>query len=130
MGVAVGGRHALHFIAHNAGLLTLDGPDDCGELSLDTRGIDPAKLLEPEGMLLDEEILAGAITPRPGNFHKGQAGSVGVLGGAAGMVGAAGIAGRAALKCGAGRVYLGLPPPLSPGGGYPQPGLVLPKPEE
>src|SRR5258705_95698 len=98
-----GGRasHTLTFIAHKPGLLTLDGPDHCGELRLDTLGIDPAKLLEPEGMVLDEEILVRAIAPRPGNFHKGQAGSVGVLGGAAGMVGAAGMAGAAPLKCGA-----------------------------
>jgi len=130
MGCAVRASHTLTFIAHKPGLLTLDGPDHCGELRLDTLGIDPAKLLEPEGMLLDEEVLARAITPRPGNFHKGQAGSVGVLGGAAGMVGAAVIAGRAALKCGAGRVYLGLLTPLSPGVDYAQPELMLRKPKE
>src|SRR5258705_10718091 len=111
MGVAVGGRHALHFIAHNAGLLTLDGPDDCGELSLDTRGIDPAKLLEPEGMLLGEEILAGAIAPRPGNFHKGQAGSVGILGGAAGMDRGPVTPRRPSLNGAPGRRTLGQPNP-------------------
>jgi len=79
MGCAVRASHTLTFIAHKPGLLTLDGPDHCGELRLDALGIDPAKLLEPEGMLLDEEILARAIAPRPGNFHKGQAGSVGIL---------------------------------------------------
>src|SRR5258705_1907547 len=130
MGCAVRASHALTFIAHKPGLLTLDGPDHCGELRLDTLGIDPAKLLEPEGMLLDEEILAGAITPRPGNFHKGQAGSVGVLGGAAGMGGAAVIAGRAAFKFGARRVYPGLLNPLSPGVDYTQPELMLRKPKE
>ena len=35
-------------------------------------------------------------------------GSVGVIGGSTGMVGAAFLAGTAALKLGAGRVYLGL----------------------
>jgi hydroxyethylthiazole kinase-like uncharacterized protein yjeF len=69
-----------------------------------------------------------AITPRPRNFHKGQAGSVGVLGGAAGMVGAAVIAGRAALKCGAGRVYLGLLTPRPPYIDDAQPELMLRKP--
>src|SRR6267143_2270617 len=62
------------------------------------------------------------------NFHKGQAGSVGVLGGAAGMVGAAVIAGRAALKCGAGRVYLGLLAPHPPYIDDAQPELMLRKP--
>jgi hydroxyethylthiazole kinase-like uncharacterized protein yjeF len=130
MGCAVRASHTITFIAHKPGLLTLDGPDHCGELILDTLGIDPAQLLEPEGRLLDSHILAGAIAPRPRNFHKGQAGSVGVLGGAAGMVGAAVIAGRAALKCGAGRVYLGLLTSRPPYVDYAQPELMLRRPAE
>src|SRR5882762_7624118 len=130
MGCAVRASHTLTFIAYKPGLLTLDGPDHCGELKLDALGIDPAKLLEPGGMLLDEEVLVRAIAPRPRNFHKGQAGSVGILGGAPGMVGAAVIAGRAALKCGAGRVYLGLLAPLRLCVDYAQPELMLRKPKE
>src|SRR5712692_2374767 len=130
MGCAVRASHTLTFIAHKPGLLTLDGPDHCGELRLDTLGLDPVSLLEPEGLLLDESILAGAIRPRPRNFHKGQAGSVGVLGGAAGMVGAAVIAGRAALKCGAGRIYLGLLTARPPYVDYAQPELMLRKPAD
>ena len=128
MGCAVRASHTLTFIAHKPGLLTLEGPDHCGELKLDTLGLDPVRLLEPEGMLLDADILGRAITPRPRNFHKGQAGSVGVLGGAAGMVGAAVIAGRAALKCGAGRVYVGLLTPRPPYVDDVQPELMLRKP--
>jgi len=128
MGCAVRASHTITFIAHKPGLLTLDGPDHCGELKLDTLGLDPVKLLEPEGMLLDADILDRAVAPRRRNFHKGQAGSVGVLGGAAGMVGAAVIAGRAALKCGAGRVYLGLLTPRPPYIDDAQPELMLRKP--
>ena len=128
MGCAVRASHTLTFIAYKPGLLTLDGPDHCGELKLDTLGLDPARLLEPEGMLLDADILYRAVAPRRRNFHKGQAGSVGVLGGAAGMVGAAVIAGRAALKCGAGRVYLGLLTPRPPYIDDAQPELMLRKP--
>ena len=128
MGRAAHANHTITFIAHKPGLLTLDGPDHCGALKLNTLGLDPASLLEPEGELLGESILIGAIKPRPRNFHKGQAGSVGVLGGAAGMVGAAVMAGRAALKCGAGRVYLGLLTPRPPYVDYTQPELMLRKP--
>jgi len=53
-------------------------------------------------------LFRGILKKRPRNFHKGMAGSVGILGGAAGMTGAALLAGRAALKLGAGRVYVGL----------------------
>jgi hydroxyethylthiazole kinase-like uncharacterized protein yjeF len=130
LGHAVRASHTLTFIAHKPGLLTLDGPDHCGELKLDTLGLDPARLLVPDGTLLDSDALAGAISPRAKNFHKGQAGSVGILGGAAGMVGAAVIAGRAALKCGAGRVHLALLAPRPPYLDYTQPELMLRKPKE
>ncbi|MGC2519953.1 MAG: NAD(P)H-hydrate dehydratase [Burkholderiales bacterium] len=130
MGKAVRARHTLTFIAHKPGLLTLDGPDHCGEIRLDTLGLDPAKLLAADGQLLGEGILARVLAPRRRNFHKGMAGSVGILGGAAGMVGAAVIAGRAALKCGAGRIYLGLLTPRPPYLDYSQPELMLRKPGE
>ena len=48
------------------------------------------------------------LKPRPRNFHKGMAGSLAILGGAAGMTGAALLAARAALKMGAGKVFVGL----------------------
>ncbi|HRE17222.1 MAG TPA: NAD(P)H-hydrate dehydratase, partial [Rhodocyclaceae bacterium] len=48
------------------------------------------------------------MQPRRLNSHKGSVGSAGVGGGALSMTGAALLAGRAALKLGAGRVYLGL----------------------
>jgi hydroxyethylthiazole kinase-like uncharacterized protein yjeF len=128
MGRAVRASHTITFIAHKPGLLTLDGPDHCGALKLEPLGIDPASVLDPEGELLDESILEGAIKRRPRNFHKGQAGSVGILGGAAGMVGAAVIAGRAALHCGAGRVYLGLLDPRALHLDYAQPELMLRRP--
>lgn len=48
------------------------------------------------------------LPPRPQDSHKAMFGRVGVIGGAPGMVGAALLAGRAALKCGAGLVTLGV----------------------
>src|SRR5882672_8343254 len=128
LGRAVRAAHTVSFIAYKPGQLTLDGPDHCGALKLDTLGLDPPALLEPDGALLDADILAAALAPRPKNFHKGQAGSVGILGGAAGMVGAAVISGRAALRCGAGRVTLGLLTPRPPQVDYAHPELMLRKP--
>jgi hydroxyethylthiazole kinase-like uncharacterized protein yjeF len=128
LGRAVRASHTVSFIAYKPGQLTLDGPDHCGALKLETLGLDPPALLEPDGALLDADILAGALARRPKNFHKGQAGSVGILGGAAGMVGAAVISGRAALRCGAGRVTLGLLTPRPPQVDYAHPELMLRKP--
>jgi ADP-dependent NAD(P)H-hydrate dehydratase / NAD(P)H-hydrate epimerase len=130
MGCAVRADHTITFIAHKPGLWTLDGPDHCGEIRLETLGLDAASLRGPKGWLLGRDVLATVLAPRKRNFHKGQAGSVGILGGAAGMVGAAVLAGRAALKCGAGRVYLGLLTPRPPHMDYAQPELMLRKPRE
>jgi len=128
MGCAVRAAHTLTFIAHKPGLLTLDGPDHCGELRVDPLGLDAPALREPDGALLDADILAAATAERPLNFHKGNAGSVGVLGGAAGMVGAAVITGRAALRCGAGRVYLGMLSSQAPKVDAANPELMLREP--
>ncbi|HET9404333.1 MAG TPA: NAD(P)H-hydrate dehydratase [Burkholderiales bacterium] len=108
MGCAVRATHTATFIALKAGLLTLDGPDHCGEIHLRTLDLDAQSLSPASGFLAGREVLAGVLKPRPLNSHKGDYGSVGVIGGDHGMVGAALLAGRAALKLGAGRVYLGL----------------------
>jgi len=65
-------------------------------------------LLPPTAWVAGPELFKAVLKPRPRNFHKGMAGSLGILGGASGMTGAALLAGRAALKLGAGRVYAGL----------------------
>ena len=46
-----------------------------------------------------------ALPPRALDTHKGNFGSVAIIGGDIGMVGAVLLAARAALFCGAGRVY-------------------------
>lgn len=58
--------------------------------------------------IIDLAALPAPLAPRAQDSHKGDFGSVGILGGAPGMVGAALLAGRAALYCGAGRVYVGI----------------------
>ena len=108
LGCAIRARHTVTFIGLKPGLLTLDGPDHCGDIHVQTLGLDAPVLLPPHGAVIGPELLQTVLTPRPRNSHKGDFGSVGILGGAHGMVGAALLAGRAALKLGAGRVYVGL----------------------
>ena len=108
MGCAVRATHTVTFIALKPGLLTLDGPDHCGEIHLRALELDPQKLRPARGFLIGHEVLDGTLKPRARNSHKGDYGSVGIIGGDYGMVGAALLAGRAALKMGSGRVYLGL----------------------
>lgn len=108
LGCAVRATHTLSFIAHKPGLLTLDGPDHCGVLSVAALGLDVKELLAPRAWIAGPELFSAVLKPRRRRFHKGDAGSVGILGGATGMSGAALLASRAALKLGAGRVYCGL----------------------
>ncbi|MCA3070840.1 MAG: NAD(P)H-hydrate dehydratase [Rhodocyclaceae bacterium] len=107
-GIAVEATRTLTFLALKPGQLTADGPDCCGELTLASLDVDATALVPASGHALDARHLAGLRPPRRRNSHKGNHGSVGVLGGAPGMVGAALLAGRAALLAGAGRVTLGL----------------------
>ncbi len=105
LGCAVRAARTATFIALKPGLLTLDGPDCCGEISVHPLGIDDA---DADGILAERSLFREQLKPRPRNSHKGSFGSVGIIGGAAGMAGAALLAGRAALQLGAGRVYGGM----------------------
>jgi hydroxyethylthiazole kinase-like uncharacterized protein yjeF len=107
-GAAVRAALTVTFIALKPGLLTHSGTEHCGEIILRDLGVDAPGLLQPRMRVLDRESAAAALPPRPANSHKGSFGSAGILGGAPGMSGAAFLAGRAALKLGAGRVYLGM----------------------
>jgi ADP-dependent NAD(P)H-hydrate dehydratase / NAD(P)H-hydrate epimerase len=107
LGRAVRADHTVTFIALKPGLLTLDGPDHCGELHVFDLGLDVEALVPAAGYVISPQVLTQALKPRALNTHKGTFGSVGIVGGATGMTGAALLAGRAALKLGAGRVYVG-----------------------
>lgn len=52
-----------------------------------------------------KSLFQSALSPRPKDAHKGTFGSVAIIGGDTSMVGAVLLAARAALHCGAGRVY-------------------------
>ena len=125
-GAAIRASVTVTFIGLKPGLLTHHGPEYCGEVLLNELDLDAPSLIEPRSWLLDEAYAATLLpAPRLADSHKGLFGSVGIIGGAAGMAGAAFLAGTAALKLGAGRVYLGLitdnPPSVNPE----QPELML-----
>jgi len=130
MGTAFRATHTITFIAGKPGLYTLDGPDHCGEVHLADLGLAAASLAPPEGQLITGAIVEAPLLARPRNFHKGLAGSLAIVGGAAGMVGAALLAGRAAIRLGAGKVFLGLLTDHPPYVDYAQPELMLRKPDQ
>lgn len=108
LGCAVRATRTVTFIGLKPGLLTLDGPDYCGEIEVADLNLPVQQLVAPSAWVAEPALFGNLLKPRPRNFHKGMAGSLAILGGAAGMTGAALLAGRAALKMGAGRVYVGL----------------------
>lgn len=105
--------HTITFIAAKPGLLTLDGPDQCGELHVDTIDLVPEALVAAHGWEIQPALFAALLRPRRANSHKGSYGDAALVGGAPGMVGAAVLAGRAAIHLGAGRVLLGLLDPTT-----------------
>jgi len=125
LGCCVRADHTLTFIGLKPGLLTLDGPDHCGVLHLEPLGLDPPAAIDICGALIGHAVLDASRKPRVRNSHKGDYGSVGIIGGARGMVGAAVLAGRAALLLGAGRVYVGLVADDAPRLDASQPELML-----
>ena len=130
LGPAFRATHTITFIARKPGLYTLDGPDCCGAITLAPLGVDAAALHAPDGHLVTDALLSAPLVTRPKNFHKGLAGSLGILGGAAGMVGAVLLAGRAAIRLGAGKVFLGLLTDHPPYVDYVQPELMLRRPDQ
>ncbi len=124
-GATIRATHTITFIAEKPGLLTADGPDHAGAITLASLALDAPSLAAPEGRTVGTEDFHGELRPRRRNSHKGTNGSAGILGGAPGMVGAAFLAGRAALQLGAGRVYLGLADGAAPAYDPAQPELML-----
>ncbi len=107
-GICFSATHTLTFIGLKPGLLTLDGPQQCGEVFVEALGVEPVEDDGVLGVKVSPALFQNVLKPRLLNTHKGSFGDVLVLGGAKGMIGAALLAGRAALHLGAGRVYVGL----------------------
>ena len=74
--------------------------------------------------LTSKQVIA-SFRERPRDSHKGDFGTIAVIGGASGMVGAPLMAGRAALKLGAGCVHVGLLAENAPVVDLMQPELML-----
>jgi len=124
-GEAVRATRTLTFLAHKVGLHTADGLDCRGELELDDLGAGAEVLKEAHGVLLTPASAAPWLGPRRRNSHKGDFGSLAVIGGNRGMVGAALLAARSGLLCGAGKVRTGLLSPEAPPVDPSQPELMM-----
>lgn len=93
----------ITFLCVKSGLYMYEGADAAGEIVLNE--LDVSVPLSPLSVIGTDEF-PRVLRPRVKNSHKGDYGSVAVIGGTDGMIGASILAARAALISGAGRVTL------------------------
>jgi hydroxyethylthiazole kinase-like uncharacterized protein yjeF len=120
-GVAVRADMTVTFLIDKPGLHMGAGRDLCGRIALEplsedlvlTENLAVAATTHPApvGRLFEHSAArrTGPRLRRSANRHKGDSGSVAIIGGAPGMAGAALLAGRAAVYAGAGRTFIGFP---------------------
>lgn len=93
----------ITFLCVKSGLYMCEGADAAGEIVLNE--LDVSVPLSPLSVIGTDEF-PRVLRPRVKNSHKGDCGSVAVIGGTDGMIGASILAARSALISGAGRVTL------------------------
>ncbi len=106
-GVAFHATYTLTFIGNKPGLHTGDGRDHAGSVTVASLGIERTLFPPAQARLNAPPLFARWLRPRRQNSHKGSYGDLAVIGGAPGMSGAPVLSARAALHCGAGRVFVG-----------------------
>jgi NAD(P)H-hydrate epimerase len=106
LGAAVQAARTLAFIGLKLGFYLGEGPNCTGVVMFDALDLTPQALthVAAAATRIDEPAIAELLPPRRRTAHKGQQGSVLVIGGNIGMAGAARMAGEAALRSGAGLV--------------------------
>jgi NAD(P)H-hydrate epimerase len=106
LGVAVRATRTLAFIGLKLGFYLGEGPNCTGLVMFDALELPSQALahVAAAAMRIGESAIAELLPPRRRTAHKGQQGSVLVIGGNIGMAGAARMTGEAALRSGAGLV--------------------------
>lgn len=126
LGIALLADATISFIGLKQGLFTGEGPSCCGEVRFSALGV-PAVVWSREVLSarrIDWSKQAELLAPRRRSAHKGDFGTVLVVGGAPGMAGAARLAGEAALRAGAGLVTVAAHPAQAAGLGAGRPELM------
>jgi len=106
LGDAVHAERTVTFLGLKLGFYLGEGPNCVGVVMFDALELPPRALahIEPVAALIDEAAIAELLPRRRRTAHKGQQGSVLVIGGNIGMAGAVRMTGEAALRAGAGLV--------------------------
>jgi NAD(P)H-hydrate epimerase len=107
-GDAVHADLTITFVALKQGLYLGRAPDYCGDIACADLGLpaEAARAFAPAMTRLSDHDLDAALPPRPRTAHKGSNGRLLLVGGGPGMPGAIRLAAEAALRAGAGLVYV------------------------
>lgn len=105
-GAAIAAERTLSFIGLKLGFYLGEGPNHTGIVLFDDLDLPDGatEFVPPSALRIDEDFVAHLLPRRRRTAHKGQQGSVLVIGGGLGMAGAARMTGEAALRAGAGLV--------------------------
>ncbi len=115
MGTAVRADVTVTFGLAKVGMYCYPGREYCGKIEVDDISLPRALLAAPHlrTELITPERAAEGLPARSSEMHKGQAGRLLIIAGSPGMTGAAALAASAAVRAGAGLVYLAAPEPLN-----------------
>lgn len=112
-GTAVLADETLTFSSVKLGLALEPGRAHAGRVRVADIGIDPDRIARVgEAFCLDPDDIRALLPVRPVDCHKKQCGRVLVVAGSQGMSGAACLTAEAALRAGAGTVFLAVPASL------------------
>lgn len=106
MGVAVKAEASISFIGLKQGMFTAQGPDYCGQVLFDDLQVPAATYtsISPSAERIDWDGVKHSVIPRTRSAHKGDYGSLLLIGGDVGFSGAIFMAAEAAARVGAGLV--------------------------
>jgi hydroxyethylthiazole kinase-like uncharacterized protein yjeF len=115
MGTCIKADRTVSFCMPKTGLLLNPGCEYAGRLVVADIGI-PACAIKKQNIsteLIDGEIVSGLLPSRRSDSNKGDYGRALIISGSTGMTGSGCLAAMAALRCGAGLVYAGVPGSLA-----------------
>lgn len=108
MGVCVRATVTVTFLGCKTGMMTLDGPDYCGEIICPDQSM--TSRLIPAATILNKHCLSDYLPGRNKNCHKKNFGHILMIGGGEGMPGAISLSAQAAMRSGAGMVTVATRP--------------------
>jgi len=114
LGAAVRACWTVTLAYPKQGLFLFPGAELAGEISIANIHIPPSLVEHVDTELITVERVRQCLPPRRPDSHKGTFGRVLLWAGSPGMTGAAALAGKAALRGGAGLVYLVAPSRIRP----------------